>query len=395
MNTIKILDKFECCGCGSCMQRCPKQAIEMKENEEGFLYPIIDEKKCINCGLCTKVCPQLKQIKEKDTEYPKAYAMRNKNTEELKQSSSGGIFKVLANYVLENDGVVFGAAYDKELSVNHIKIEKKEELVLLQSSKYVQSNINNTYKEAEEELKKNKLVLFSGTPCQIIGLNSYLMEEYENLITCDLVCHGVPSQKLFRKYLEYLSEKFKSKVIKYNFRSKKKKGWGLISEVETEDRKIRFIEPDFDPYYSNFLDSSTYRENCYKCHYTNYNRVSNITLADFWGINGIHPKFYSEQGNSLILSNNKKGDEILLKISDKIDLLSTNINEAAKHNKNLIKPSSRPNIRDSIYNDIDSMDAQKYVQTRLKIKYTSKKILKAIIPTRVKKILKKARGLIK
>ena len=280
-----------CTGCSACLQKCPKQCISMIANEEGFLYPVIDEKKCINCGLCTKVCPQLKKIKEESTEYPKAYAMRNKNTEELKQSSSGGIFKVLANYVLENDGVVFGVAYDENLNVNHIKVKDKEKLKLLQGSKYVQSNINNTYKEAEKELKKNKIVLFSGTPCQIAGLNSFLMKYYDNLITCDLVCHGVPSQKLFKKYIEFLSEKFKSKVVKYNFRSKNKKGWGLVSQVETKDGKIRFVEPDFDPYYSNFLSSNTYRESCYKCYYSNCNRVSNITLADYWGINRIHPKF--------------------------------------------------------------------------------------------------------
>ena len=395
MNTIEKLDKLECCGCGACFQKCPKQAIEMKENEEGFLYPVIDEKKCINCGLCTKVCPQLKKIKEESTEYPKAYAMRNKNTEELKQSSSGGIFKVLANYVLENEGVVFGVAYDENLNVNHIKVKDKEKLKLLQGSKYVQSNINNTYKEAEKELKKNKIVLFSGTPCQIAGLNSFLMKDYDNLITCDLVCHGVPSQKLFKKYIEFLSEKFKSKVVKYNFRSKNKKGWGLVSQVETKDGKIRFVEPDFDPYYSNFLSSNTYRESCYKCYYSNCNRVSNITLADYWGINRIHPKFYSEQGNSLILINNDKGKGVLDKIKDKIELIETDLNLATNYNKNLIKPSPRHNLRDTIYLRIDELDAEKYIKNNLKIKYTVKKIIKAIIPNKVKKILKRVRGILR
>ena len=395
MNTIEKLDKLECCGCYSCSQKCPKSAIEMKANEEGFFYPEINKEKCINCGLCEKVCPQLKDVKKANEGYPKAYAMRNKNDEELKGSSSGGIFSIIANYVLENNGVVFGAAYDENLNVNHIKVENKIDLQKLRSSKYVQSNINDSYKETEIELKKGKKVLFSGTPCQIAGLNSYLMKDYENLITCDLVCHGVPSQKLFEKYLEYLSKKFKSKVIKYNFRSKEKKGWGLLTKVETEDGKIRFIEPDFDPYYSNFLRSTIYRENCYSCHYTNYNRVADITLADYWGINGIHPEFYSEQGNSLILINNKKASELLELFKDKIDILLTEIDKAANRNKNLIQPSKRSEMRDNIYNGISELDSSKYIKKNLKIKYTPKKILKAIIPTKVKKMLKKAKGLIK
>ena len=395
MNTIEKLDKLECCGCSSCVQKCPQNAMEMKANEEGFFYPEINKEKCINCGLCVKVCPQLKDIKNADEGFPQAYAMRNKNDEELKGSSSGGIFSIIANYVLENNGVVFGAAYDENLKVNHIKVENKIELEKLRSSKYVQSNINDTYKETEVELKKGKKVLFSGTPCQVAGLNSYLMKDYENLITCDLVCHGVPSQKLFEKYLEYLSKKFKSKVIKYNFRSKEKKGWGLLTKVETEDGKIRFIEPDFDPYYSNFLRSTIYRENCYSCHYTNYNRVADITLADYWGINGIHPEFYSEQGNSLILINNEKASELLELFKDKIEILLTEIDKAANRNKNLIQPSKRSEMRDNIYNGISELDSSKYIKKNLKIQYTPKKILKAIIPTKIKKMLKKAKGLIK
>lgn len=395
MNTIEKLDKLECCGCSSCVQKCPQNAIEMKANNEGFFYPKINKEKCINCGVCVKVCPQLKEVKKADKGFPKAYAMRNKNEEELMKSSSGGIFTVLANYVLENEGIVFGAAYDENLNVNHIKIEKKEDINLLQSSKYVQSNINETYKEAENYLKQSKIVLFSGTPCQIAGLNSYLMKKYENLITCDLVCHGVPSQKLFKKYLEYLSKKFKSKVVRYNFRSKEKKGWGLVSKVETADGRVRFIEPDFDPYYTNFLNSTIYRENCYTCHYTNYNRVSDITLADYWGINGIHPKFYSEKGNSLILVNNEKSEEFFKKLDDRVVFIETDIDRAASRNKNLIQPSNRAKERNEIYKGISEEDATKYIKTKLKIKYTPKKVLKAIISTKVKKILKKVKGLIK
>ena len=177
MDTIEIVKKNECCGCGSCVQKCHKQAISMVEDEEGFLYPQINNERCINCGLCSKVCPQLKKNKEIDNEYPKAFAMRSKNNEELSKSSSGGIFSVIADYVFENDGVVFGAAYDDELNVNHIKAESRKELEPLRSSKYVQSNIGETYKETETLLKEGRIVFFTGTPCQIAGLNSFLIKE--------------------------------------------------------------------------------------------------------------------------------------------------------------------------------------------------------------------------
>lgn len=395
MSTIEILDKNECCGCSSCVQKCPKNAITMIEDEEGFLYPIIDKEKCIDCGLCSKVCPQLKQLKKKEENYPKTYAMYNKNFEELLKSSSGGVFSVIANYVLQNDGVVFGAAYDNNLNVNHIKVDNKTELEKLRSSKYVQSNIGNTFKETEEYLKNGKLVLFTGTPCQIEGLNSYLMKSYDNLITCDLVCHGVPSPKLFKVYLEYLSKKFKSQVKAYNFRSKIKYGWGLFTEVITKDNKKHYVKSDFDPYYSNFLECNTYRENCYKCHYTNYNRVSNLTLADYWGVSSIHPKFYSEKGISLILVNNKKGEDILNKILPNIEKMDTNLDYAASKNKNLIRPSHRPEIRDTIYNEIYSKETSKFIKENLKVKVTLKKVIKLCIPVKLQNCLKKMRGMIK
>ena len=394
-NNIEKLEKNQCCGCSSCKQKCPKDAIQMVENEEGFLYPVIDKEKCINCGLCIKACPQFKNIESLDEKYPKAFAMRNKNKNELANSSSGGIFSVLADYVIDSNGEVFGAAYGDNFSVNHIKVSKKDELNILRGSKYVQSNINNTYKEAEQALKEEKKVLFSGTPCQIAGLKSYLGKDYDNLLTVDIVCHGVPSQKLFKKYIEYLSDKFNSSVVEYNFRSKEKHGWGLVSKIKTEDGKIRFREPDFDPYYSNFLDSTIYRENCYKCHYTNYDRVADITLADYWGINDLQPDFFKEEGNSLILINSKKGEEILEQVKNNIELVNTDLEKAARYNMNLKEPSKRPAVRDEIYDNIDKKSAKDYIKSELKYKITLKKIARTIIPIPIKKFLKNMKGLFK
>lgn len=388
-NTIERLKRDSCCGCSSCMQKCPKNAITMEENDEGFLYPKIDKEKCIDCGLCEKVCPQLNKVRENEKDYPKAYAMRNKNVNELMKSSSGGIFSIIANYVLEKSGIVFGAAYNEKLEVNHIGIESKENLELLRTSKYVQSNINDTYKKVEEELKKDRLVLYSGTPCQIFGLKKFLINEYENLITCDLVCHGVPSPKLFKKYLDYLSDKFKSKVIKYNFRSKDKSGWGSYGKVETNNGKVRFLDLSVDPYYYNFIKNSVSRTSCYTCGYAKLNRVSDITLADYWGIEKIHSNFYNEQGNSLILVNTSKGENIIEKLFDKLEYVSTDLNLAIRENKNLREPSEKSEEREFIYKDIDKISAKEYIKNNLKVKYNTKRIIKKLVPTKMKKMIKK------
>lgn len=396
--TIESLDKFECCGCSSCAQKCPKKAIKMVENEEGFLYPTIDKNKCIDCGLCSRVCPQLKKIKE-TINYPKAFAVRNKNSDELSKSSSGGFFSVLANYIIENGGIVYGAAYDSNLNVSHVKASTKEELAFIRSSKYTQSNINNSYKDAETELKNGKYVLFTGTPCQISGLKSYLITEYDKLITAEVLCHGVPSQKLFHKYIEYLDDKYNSKVIEYNFRSKDKKGWGHYGKVRTADGKTRYINPEFDPYYNNFLGCVTFRESCYTCHYTNYNRTSEFTMADYWGIHDFHPDFFKETGNSLVLINNIKAEKVLENIKKNIEIIETNLDMAASRNRNLIEPSKRPKRRDFVYNSIDAKKTINYIKEDLKYKVTIRMIIKAILPIWLKKSLKKffrnLKGLIK
>jgi len=389
MNTIEILDIKDCCGCSSCAQKCPKGAITMVENNEGFLYPKLDKNKCIKCGLCSKACPQLKKIIEnKGNIYPKAYGMYIKDEDTLNKSSSGGVFSAIANYILENDGVVFGAAYNKDLSVNHTKVEKKEDLYKLRTSKYVQSNINGVYKEIEELLKRDIKVFFVGTPCQVAGLKAFLGKEYNNLLTSDLVCHGVPSQKLFLTYIDYLSNKYKSKITEFNFRSKKTKGWGITGEVSTKSGKKKFIDTSFDPYYTSFFEAATYRESCYICHYSNINRVSDITLADYWGIEKIHPDFYNQNGNSLILVNTVKGDNIIHEINKKVNYVETDIDFAIENNYNLHHQSNRPNKRNYIYNGITELSSKDYIKKNLKVKITPIKLLKIIIPNKVKKKIK-------
>ncbi len=390
--SIDFIKKNQCCGCSACVQKCPKNAISLKEDEEGFFYPIVNKEKCINCGLCKKVCPFINYEVEQKENYPKAYAVKNKINKDILNSSSGGVFIAIAKYIIKENGVVFGAAYDENNNVNHISVEREEDLFKLQGSKYVQSNILNTFKDAKESLDKGKKVLFSGTPCQIRGLKNFLLKDYDNLITCDLVCHGVPSQKLFKTYLKSLEEKYQKKIKKYDFRNKDKKGWGLTAKVTFEDGKSKYINSDFDSYYSNFLDCNTYRESCYNCKFTTTNRNTDITLADYWGILSIHNDFYDEKGVSLILVNSKSGLDLLNNIADNIELIETDLNYAITKNKNLIQPSVRPEKRNNIYKNIDNSSCTNYIRDNLRYKITLKKVLKIFISNKLKKILMKIRG---
>lgn len=225
---IKITQKEKCCGCRACMQKCPQKCITMKEDEEGFTYPVIDKSRCINCGLCEKVCPiirdDLYEITKPVTNI-KFYAAYNKNDIILKDSSSGGIFWLLVEYVMENQGVVYGAAYEDLYAVKHFRAETLEEAKKFRKSKYLPSDTNHTYEMAEKDLKEGRKVLYSGTPCQISGLYAFLGKNYENLYTCDVVCHGVPSMKVFREYIKSIEKMKKDKVSAICFRDKIH-GWG-------------------------------------------------------------------------------------------------------------------------------------------------------------------------
>ena len=389
MKNISILDKNNCTGCRMCEQICPVNAIKMIENSEGFIEPYVNKEKCINCGLCANRCPQLNSVKCTRLEKIEAYAAKNKNVSEQKTSSSGGIFSAIANYIIENNGVVYGSVFNDKFVVEHIRVNNKEDLFKLRGSKYVQSNTKHTFKETKANLESNKIVLYSGTPCQIAGLKAFLGKEYNNLITIDIVCHGVPSPKLFKKYLKWLEEKNNSKIKKYEFRNKEKNSWGHTAKVYFENGKIKYLNSNLDPYYKTFLDSKINRECCYSCKYTNTNRIGDITLADYWGIEKEHPNFYDEKGVSAILVNTKKGKEILNNIKGSIQLENTTLEKILNKNSNLKSPPQRKQERDGIYRNIENMDFDIYIKNNLKFKRKVKDIIKSIIPNSIKSKIKK------
>ncbi|MGH4122984.1 MAG: Coenzyme F420 hydrogenase/dehydrogenase, beta subunit C-terminal domain [Clostridium sp.] len=349
---IKIDEKRNCCGCSSCLNACPKQCIEMKEDNEGFLYPQVDVPKCIDCGLCERVCPIINKINTDST--PIAYACINKNEGIRLQSTSGGVFTILSENTIKNGGVVFGAGYDEDLKLVHSYTNTVEGLSKFRGSKYEQSKIGETYKRAKEFLEKDVQVLFSGTPCQIGGIYSYLGKKYDNLLCIDIVCHGVPSPKVFKKYKTGLEKRFGAKTRKIVFRNKDS-GWArysvAVSFNNNSEYKKEFTQ---DIYMRGFLQNLYLRPSCYDCRFKTVNRQSDITIADFWGIENILPKLNDDKGTSLILVNSTKGKKVFQKLQHKMIAVKVDLDEAIKYNPSATKSVPLNTNRDKFFEKFNS-----------------------------------------
>lgn len=376
-----------CCGCNNCENVCPEKCIKMIEDKEGFLVPAVDENACIECGMCLRKCPVLND--NRITCEPDVYAVHNKNSETIMKSSSGGIFSLVADEIFSMDGVVWGAVLDeKENEVVFKSAKNISEIAPMRGSKYVQSILNDTFIKIEDDLKKEKRVLFSGTPCQCAALKSYLGVDYDNLYIVDIICHGVPSTGLFKKYMEWLEKKEKSPVTEYKFRTKEY-GWGMKLSYKCGE-KLKHKNSIFDPYNCNFLNCNIYRESCYKCKYATKERCGDITLGDYWGVLREHPDFYYKDGVSLVLVNSEKGKKLFDGFKDKTDYIQSSFDKAVKHNENLRKPSTRPALRDSIYEGFATNET--YIDDKLKVKNSVKKIIKTLIPNDFKMLLRRKNG---
>lgn len=304
---IEIQNKKDCCGCHACITICPKQCIAMREDEEGFLYPHVDKGVCIDCGLCEKVCPVINQ--SEPSKPLKVYAAKNKNEEVRLQSSSGGIFTLLAEKTIQKGGVVFGAKFNEHWEIVHDWTDTIEGIAAFRGSKYVQSTIGNTYSEVQTFLKTGRKVLFSGTPCQIAGLKKYLRNEYDNLLMVDIACHGVPSPLVWRTFLKEIN--CNSECIKAITFRDKSKGWkayrmeikGMTSDLYSDCTNKNI-------YMCGFLKNLYLRPSCHCCPSKSGKSGSDITIADFWGVQNYYPEFDDDKGVSLIFVNTQRGADI-------------------------------------------------------------------------------------
>lgn len=309
---ISINDKKECCGCSACANICPINCIDMIEDKEGFLYPNVDEEKCVNCHMCENVCPlQNKKLDTFENRNTYGYIFQNKNSKDLKESTSGGFFSALAREVLENNGVVFGAAFDGDFHVRHKYIECIEDLNIFRNSKYIQSDIGESFKQCKEFLDRERLVCFSGTPCQIAALISYLDKNYENLITVDVVCRGVPSPLLLKKYIDLLGGKENIKNLR--FRDKRYGYYSSTFSVNYKNNIIKRTDIRSNPLLHFFFDDICSRPSCYKCAFKTIDRVSDFTMFDCWHAIKHSDKFGSK-GATAVIARGIKAENIIKKL---------------------------------------------------------------------------------
>ena len=335
---IRITEKSKCCGCTACLSICPKQCISLEADEEGFLYPKVDEKTCVNCGACENVCPVLHTGKSRMPLY--TMAARNSDGEVLKQSSSGGVFSLLAQHILENKhGVIFGAMWAGD-EVVHGSIERVEDLWRLRGSKYVQSRMGDTFNKVKRLLQEGRYVMFVGTPCQVAGLKSFLKKENERLLTVDLACHGTPSPKVLAIYLAEIKLRYGVQDVSLNFRDKST-GWDSYSiSAYSGSHQIISEYLKQNSYMQGYLHELYSRPICHACPFKEFRSGSDITLADFWGIKNACPEMYDRRGVSLVLIHNDKGKVAIGDIAQKLTVKHVSYEEAIKENSSLL--TSKP-----------------------------------------------------
>lgn len=345
---IEIVDKSRCSGCSACQAVCPKSCVALVADEEGFAYPKVDRALCVDCGKCEAVCPILNAAVKPSPPPPgpDAFAAYNRDGATREKSSSGGLFYLLAREIIKKGGVVFGAKFDDDFRVVHDYAETLDGVEAFQGSKYVQSDVGATFKRAKEFLKEGRAVLFTGTPCQIGGLKAFLGKEYDNLYCQDIICHGVPSPKIWKKYVEFREGKSASKTRRIFFR-RKNCGWKKFSVLFEFSNNTEYLQDlSKDLYMRSFLRDLTLRKSCCDCAFKSQTRQADVTLADYWGVQNIHPELDDDRGTSLILLHSEKGRALFDAIRDEIVCRETDLAKAVVYNPALIRSARRNPKRD-------------------------------------------------
>ena len=376
----RLAEHSECTGCMACYNACQKQAIDVIKDKEGFLQPQVNAESCIECGLCEKSCPVVTPLEPWEDVTPKVYAAWHE--EDRRESSSGGAFSAFARKTIEEGGVVFGAAFDTDFHLRHIEVIKVEGLKALRGSKYVQSEIGDTFRSVKKYLKENRKVMFCGTPCQVAGLRGYLRKQYENLLTADLACHGVPSKAIFHSYLNKLEKRLGKaekciRIVNYEFR--RRDGWGKTPSISTMSNStppsstIRSLYGVDALYMEAFDKSALFRMSCYNCPFAKIPRVGDITLADFWGVgrHGTPFRHSTTKGVSLIMVNSEQGKKAIANLDKQTFIEERTLEEALIENNNLRSPSTKHPRRDEIIADflndnitLDKIDKRYYLVDR-------------------------------
>lgn len=374
-------EKKDCCGCSACADVCPVDAIKMKTDAEGFLYPFVDKSLCIRCGKCDRVCGFIPITKRPEPfELPKAYGVKHVNDSVRISSRSGAAFIAFSDIILNQEGVVYGAVMQEDFTVSHMRAVSRQQRDRMKQAKYVQSSTVKIYPQVEQDLKAGKAVLFSGTPCQIAGLHSYLKAmkiDESKLYCCDLVCHGVPSPAIWKDYVDYIHNKYKKKIIEANFRDKEY-GWDSHCEsffLENHSKKI--VSRD---YTDLFYDHIMFRPSCHNCQFANIYRPGDITLADFWGIEKNDASFNDNRGVSLVLVSTEKGMKLFEKAKQDFEWFECKLENCIQ--PTLVKPSSMSPRREEFWKDYKKMEFASFLK-----KYTKPLTMPLRLKRNVKNVM--------
>lgn len=375
---INIKQNSDCCGCRACEQICPKSCISISIDGCGFHYPTINKEICINCGLCENVCPFINSETNKDAKR-RVYAISHKDINIIEQSSSGGAWYGIYEYGIEHGYKIYGVSFDSDFNAVYDSAKTMEECTAFRRSKYVQTNPVGLYKRIKKELDKNERIIFSGTPCYVKGLRNYLRSDYENLILVDLICHGIPSPLVWRKYLDFMEKKYNGRILEINMRDKRY-GWNhrLLTSVKIFRKGIICDTSVSNTYMNGFGKELFYRPSCYQCRFATIDRPGDLTIADFWDIEQFTNTFAGLKGVSCCIANTNKGIDVINNIKENYIFEERYLSECL--HPNLKHPTRKNPLSEQFWKDWEDCKGN--------YEFVAKKYLNYNAASRIKRYIK-------